>query len=87
MGYYHRFIENFSRIAAPLIRLTRKDVIFEWDDSYELALMELKYRLPSALVLTILNSQDPYVVYTDASGICLGCVLIQNGKVVAYASQ
>ena len=31
-GYYKRFIEDFSRIAAPMTRLTRKEVKFEWDD-------------------------------------------------------
>ena len=48
--------------------------------------MELKQRLTSAHVLTVPNSQDPYVVYTDASGTSLGCVFMHNGKVVAYAS-
>ena len=31
-GYYKRFIEDFSIIAAPITRLTRKEVKFEWDD-------------------------------------------------------
>ena len=31
-GYYRRFIEDFFRIAAPMTRLTRKEVKFEWDD-------------------------------------------------------
>ena len=47
--------------------------------------MELKQRLTSAPILTIL--QDPYVVYTDVSGTNLGCVLMQNGRVVPYASR
>ena len=34
-GYYRRFIEDFSRIAAPMTRLTRKEVKFEWDDQCE----------------------------------------------------
>ena len=34
-GYYRRFIEDFSRIAAPMTRLTRKEVKFEWDDRCE----------------------------------------------------
>ena len=34
-GYYRRFIEDFSRIAAPMTRLTRKEVRFEWDDRCE----------------------------------------------------
>ena len=34
-GYYRRFIEDFSRIAAPMTRLTQKEVKFEWEDRYE----------------------------------------------------
>ena len=35
VGYYRRFIEDFSRLAAPMTRLTRKEVKFEWNDSCE----------------------------------------------------
>ena len=41
-GYYRRFVETFSKIAAPLTRLTRKVVRFDWDDSCESAFEELK---------------------------------------------
>ena len=37
-GYYRRFIEDFSRLAAPMTRLTRKEVKYEWNDSCERAL-------------------------------------------------
>ncbi|XP_060967115.1 uncharacterized protein LOC133035345 [Cannabis sativa] len=87
VGYYRRFVENFSRIAMPLTKLTRKEVKFMWDDSCEEAFRELKERLTSAPVLTVPNSEEPYVVFTDASGTGLGGVLMQNGKVVAYASR
>ena len=79
-GYYCQFIANVSRIAAPLTRLTRKDVRFEWDDSCELAFRELKKRLTSAPVLNVLNSQQPYVVYTNGSGTSLGCVIMKMVK-------
>ena len=71
----------------PLTKLTRKNVKFVSDDDCEAAFMELKRRLTTAPVLTVRNSNEPYVVYTDASGSGLGCVLMQNGKVVAYASR
>ena len=51
-GYYRRFIEDFSRIAAPMTRLTRKEVKFDWDDRCEEAFQELKRRLTSALMST-----------------------------------
>ena len=85
--YYRRFFENFSKIAELLTRLTRKDVRFDWDDNCQSAFEELKQRLTSAQVLIVPNGQDPYVVYTNASGTGLGCVLMQNGKIVAYASH
>ena len=43
--YYRRFIEDFSRLAAPMTRLTRKEVKFEWNDMCEKAFQELKRRL------------------------------------------
>ena len=86
-GYYRRFVENFSKIAAPLTRFTRKNLRFDWDGRCELAFVELKQRLTSASVLTVPNSQDLYFMYTDASGTGLGCVLMQNRKVMAYASR
>ena len=35
VGYYRRFIEDFSRLAVPMTRLTRKEVKFDWDDRCE----------------------------------------------------
>ena len=52
-GYYRRFIEDFSRIAAPMTRLTRKEVNFDWDDRCEEAFQELKRRLTSAPILIV----------------------------------
>ena len=69
------------------MRLTRKDIKFVWDNSCESAFVELKQKLSSAPVLTVSNNQEPYMVYTDASSTGLGCVLMQYGKVVAYASR
>ncbi|KAM6593981.1 hypothetical protein CsatA_001684 [Cannabis sativa] len=66
VGYYRRFVENFSRIAMPLTKLARKEVKFMWDDSGEEAFRELKERLTSTPVLIVPNSEEPYVVFTDA---------------------
>lgn len=46
----------------------------------------LKDRLTIAQVLSLLDGQDDFVVYNDASYIRLGCVLIQRRRVIAYAS-
>ena len=52
-GYYKRFIEDFSWLAAPMTRLTRKEVQFVWDDSCERAFQELKRRLTSAPIIIV----------------------------------
>ena len=52
-GYYRRFIEDFSWLATPMTKLTRKEVKFEWNDSCERAFQELKWRLTSAPILVV----------------------------------
>ncbi|KAJ9547266.1 hypothetical protein OSB04_019809 [Centaurea solstitialis] len=86
-GYYRRFIEHFSAIATPLTALTKKDVKFEWTSTCEYAFNNLKGKLTSATILTLPNGADGFVVYCDASKLGLGCVLMQDGKVIAYASR
>ncbi|RVW27121.1 Retrovirus-related Pol polyprotein from transposon 17.6 [Vitis vinifera] len=86
-GYYRRFVEDFSRIAAPITRLTRKGVKFDWNEECENAFQELKRKLTTAPVLTAPISGELFTIYCDASTVGLGCVLMQQGKVVAYASR
>ena len=85
--YYRRLIEDFSRIAAPMTRLTRKEVKFEWDDRCEEAFQELKRRLTSTPILIVQDRGQGYTVYCDASRAGLGCVLMQFERVVAYGSR
>jgi len=86
-GYYRKFIQNFSSIAAPLTALTRKDVNFVWDAKCEGAFVKLKECLTSAPVLVLPEGSEGFTVYTDACGTGLGAVLMQKGKVVAYGSR
>jgi hypothetical protein len=86
-GYYRRFIQNFSSIAVPLTRLTRKKEKFEWGPEQEKAFGELKEKLASAPVLALPSGTEEFEVYADASRQGLGCVLMQKGKVIAYASR
>ena len=51
--YYRRFIEDFSRLATPMTRLTRKEVKFDWDDQCEEAFQELRRRLTTAPILIV----------------------------------
>ncbi|GKD45031.1 putative reverse transcriptase domain-containing protein [Tanacetum coccineum] len=86
-GYYRRFIENFSKIAKSLTILTQKSKTFDWGEEQELAFQTLKDKLCNAPVLALPDGPEDFVVYCDASGIGLGCVLMQRGKVIAYASR
>ena len=86
-GYYRRFIEGFSKIAAPLTQLTRKDQPFAWTDRCEESFLELKQKLTSAPLLVIPDTGKPFEVYYDASHQGLRCVLMQERRVVAYASR
>ncbi|KAL0544265.1 hypothetical protein IC582_019378 [Cucumis melo] len=86
-GYYRRFVEDFSCIASPLTQLTRKGTPFVWSPACESSFQELKQKLMSAPVLTVLDGSGNFVIYSDASKKGLGCVLMQQGRVVAYASR
>ena len=65
-GYYRRFIEDFSLLAVPMMRLTRKEVKFDWDDRCEEAFQELKRRLTTATILIVLDMGQGFTVYCDA---------------------
>ena len=87
VGYYRRFVNGFSIIASPLTKLLRKDVKFEWNDKCQASFEQLKQLLIEAPVLTQSTAGKEYTLYSDASRISLRCVLMQDGKVVAYASK
>nr|GEW30355.1 putative reverse transcriptase domain-containing protein [Tanacetum cinerariifolium] len=86
-GYYRRFVEGFSRLALPLTKLMRKGEKFVWNEEREKSFEELKQRLVSAPVLTLPSGSGGFQIYSDASKKGLGCVLMQHGKVIAYASR
>jgi hypothetical protein len=86
-GYYRRFIEQFSKISKPMIELLEKDKKFEWRSTCEASFQELKKRLTTAPILVMPDMEKLFSIYCDASGQGLGCVLMQDGHVVAYASR
>nr|WP_269150788.1 reverse transcriptase family protein [Corynebacterium parakroppenstedtii] len=87
VGYYRRFVNGFSSIASPMTKLTQKKAKFVWTDECEKSFQTLKDKLVSAPILSLPEGLEGFVVYCDASRIGLGCVLMQNGKVIAYASR
>ncbi|WMV45383.1 hypothetical protein MTR67_038768 [Solanum verrucosum] len=84
-GYYRRFVEGFSCIASPLMRLTLKKVKFLWSEACEKSFRELKDRLTTTPILTLVEGSDGFVLYCDASWFDLSCILMQHGEVIAYA--
>ena len=74
--YYQRFIENFSRITILLTRLMKKSVTFRWRLAQQAAFETLRQRLCEALILTLLEGVDDFVVYCDESISVLGAVLM-----------
>jgi hypothetical protein len=86
-GYYRRFIQDFSKIAHPMTKLLQKDAKFVWSLACEEDFQALKKFLTSAPVLAQPDIEKPFDVYCDASTTGLGCVLMQDGRVIAYASR
>ena len=90
-GYYRRFIKDFSKIASPMIDLTKKDEDFKWTEKCEAAFNELKQRLVSPPILAYPNYSEPYILQTDASRDSVGMVLAQiqdsSERVIAYAGK
>jgi hypothetical protein len=78
IGFYRRFVRNFSRIAAPLNALTRKNAAFTWGSAEQTAFDALKAALRSQPVLRMADPSRPFVVATDASGFVIGAVLQQD---------
>ncbi|GJU98847.1 putative reverse transcriptase domain-containing protein, partial [Tanacetum coccineum] len=77
----------FSKIAKPLTSLTQKNQKYVWGVEQEEAFQTLKNNLCDAPILTLPDGVEDFMVYCDASNQGLGCVLMQRGKVIAYASR
>jgi hypothetical protein len=75
-GYYRRFIEGFSKISKPMMKLLAKGNTFERMPRHEISFQELKKRLTTTPVLTMPDMEKPFSIYRDASGQGLGCMLM-----------
>ena len=90
VGYYCRFVKNFTELVDPLVSLTWKGVPFVWGSEQQRAFDALKACLLSAPILGFPTEDDRFVLDTDTSLFAIGGVLsqIQNEEVViAYASR
>ncbi len=90
-GYYRRFIKDFAQIAAPLTDLTKQDFDFKMGEAEMNAFNTLKKILCNSPVLRLPNFQNKFFIETDASGVAIGAVLLQefeDGKhPIAYESK
>nr|GEU80856.1 transposon Ty3-G Gag-Pol polyprotein [Tanacetum cinerariifolium] len=82
-----RFIKDFSKISKSLTELTQKNKKYIWGENQESAFQLLKQKLREASILGLLEGNNDFVVYYDASHQGLGAVLMQREKVIAYASR
>jgi hypothetical protein len=86
-GYYRRFIEGFSKIANPMTSLLEKGKESKWSRECQDSFNQLKLRLMPPLVLVMLDLQKGFYIYCDVCRQGLGCVLMQEGHIIAYASH
>jgi hypothetical protein len=86
-GYYLCFIEGLSKIGKPIISLLKKGREFKWTHECQESFNQLKFRLMSPPVLVMPDLQKGFDIYCDACRQGLGCVLMQEGHVIAYASR
>ena len=75
--YYRRFIKDFSKVAAPLYALLKKDSKWYWDQGCSDSFSDIKTRLTSAPILAHPDYTKPFILHTDASTVGLGAVLSQ----------
>ena len=91
-SYYRRFVENFSKITAPLRLLLKQNAKFVWTDECQKAFEELKQRLISAPILSLPDFSRPFYLTTDASQFAISYILSQKDEqgresVIAYAGR
>lgn len=76
-GYYRQCIQDYARIAAPLVKLTKKNTRFQWGLEEKEAFDTLKELLVSSEVMAHPDTSEPYKLYTDACDYAVGAILVQ----------
>jgi hypothetical protein len=86
-NYFRRFLQGYSKMVVPLTDLTRKDMRFIWTSECQEAFEKVKHALTNAPVLAPPELGKPFEVVSDASGVGLGAILLQDGRPVAFESR
>ena len=85
--YVSRYIPEYATITAPLRQLTKKEAPWQWSDEQQKAFDNLKNSLTKSHVMSYFNPEKKTEVIVDASPTGLGALLVQDGKVISYASR
>jgi hypothetical protein len=85
-GYYRRFILNFCKISKPITEQLKKRNKHVWSKDCDDDFQTLKKLLKTSSVLALPDIAKPFDIYYEASGTGLGCVLMQEGRVISYSS-
>ncbi|XP_016730709.2 uncharacterized protein [Gossypium hirsutum] len=86
-SFYRRFVSNFSTIAAPLTSVIKKNSSFIWNDEQDKSFLKIKDCLTNAPLLALPDFSKTFEIECDASGLGIGTVLTQDGRLVAYFSE
>jgi hypothetical protein len=81
------FIPNISKIAKPITELLKKGTKYCWSKDCDQEFQTLKKLLTTSPVLAQPDIAKPFGVYYDASDTGLGCVIMQEGRVISYSSR
>jgi hypothetical protein len=86
-NYFRRFLQGYSKMVVSLTNLTRKDKRWDWTKECQEAFEKVKQALTNAPVLAPPELGKPFELVSDASGVGLGAVLLQDGRPVAFESR
>jgi hypothetical protein len=87
-SYYHKFIKNFAKIAAPLTNLLKKSAVtYDWDEAGDEAFEALKGILVKVPVLKLPDFDKDFEIHSDASDFAIRGVIVQDGRPVAFESK